>query len=115
MAKTDITAINAKTISVDGVPIPGSPTPVGPFTTFDQIDADTVLALGGVVLFGTLPSGAIYTNFDNLDVDSGVSVAEIIRYGVPSGGGGVPSAAILNASGSYVRNQSGGYVLRSYT
>jgi hypothetical protein len=90
MAKTDITAINAKTISVDGVPIPGSPTPVGPFTTFDQIDADSVLALNGVVLFGTLPPGAIYTNFTNLDVDSGVSVAEIIRYGVPSGGGGIP-------------------------
>jgi hypothetical protein len=93
MAKTDITAINAKTISVDGVPIPGSPTPVGPFTTFDQIDADSVLALNGVVLFGTLPPGAIYTSFTNLDVDSGVSVAEIIRYGVPSGGG-IPFRAL---------------------
>ena len=98
MAKTDITAINAKTISVDGVPIAGSPTPIGPFTTFDQIDADTVLALGGVVLFGTLPAGAIYTNFTNLDVDSGVSVAEIIRYGVPSGGT-VPARALTFSSG----------------
>ena len=85
MAKTDITAINAKTISVDGVPIAGSAAPVGPFTMFDRLDADTVLALDGVVLFGTLPAGAIYTNFTNLNVDGGISVNEIIRIapGIP--------------------------------
>jgi hypothetical protein len=90
MAKTDLTAINAKTISVDGVPVPGSQFPVGPFTSLDQIDADIVLALNGMPLFGVLPAGAVYTNLDNLNVFSGISVAEIIRFGVQSGDSPAP-------------------------
>jgi hypothetical protein len=98
MAKTDVTAINAKTISVNGVPVAGSAAPSGPLTTFDQINAATVLALNGTVLQGALPAGAIFTNYDNLNVTSGVSINGVIRYGQASGGGG-PTIVNLTAYG----------------
>lgn len=34
---------------------------------------------------------------------------------LPVSGGGIPANAILNSTGGYVRNASGGYVTRSYT
>lgn len=98
MAKTDITAINAQTISVKGVPIAGSGPATGPFTTFDQIDADAALALKGVVIRGVLPAGASFTNFTDLNVLSGVSVDEVIQYGSLANDGsgmGIPANALL--------------------
>lgn len=103
MAKSDITAINAKTISINSTPIAGSAAAYGPYTTYDQLDADTVLALNGVVIQGTMTSGLAYTNIDHLNVLSGVSVADVVKYGTAStpasnaatgpiaiGGGSVP-------------------------
>lgn len=84
MAKTDIPAISAKTISVNGVPISGSLPAYGPYTTFDQLDADVVLALNGVVIQGAVGPGVRFANFDHINVLSGVSVAETVRYGTAS-------------------------------
>lgn len=84
MAKSDITAINAKTISINGVPIPGSAYPTGPYTTFDQLDADTVLALNGTVIQGNPPPGVAYTQYDNVNVLSGLSLGDVVRAGVAS-------------------------------
>jgi hypothetical protein len=84
VAKSDLTAINAKTISVNSEPIPGSAPAVGPYTTFDQLDADIVLALNGVVIQGQLAPGQSFTAMDNVNVLSGVSIAEIVKYGFAS-------------------------------
>lgn len=84
MARTDISAINAKTISINGTPIPGSAAPVGLVTTFDQLDADCVLALNGTVIQGAPCPGSLFTNFDNINVLSGVSLADAVRYGTAS-------------------------------
>ncbi len=104
MAKSDLTAINAKTISVNTVPIAGSAAAYGPYTTFDQIDADVVLALNGTVIQGTMTSGLAYTTIDHLNVLSGISLNEAVVYGTAStpasnnatgpinaGGGGTPT------------------------
>jgi len=77
---TDITAINAQTISVQGVPISGSGSPTGTVTMFDILDADAVLALRGVVLQGTLPPGGVFTNYTDINVN------ELLVDGEPYGG-----------------------------
>lgn len=84
MSRTDITAINAKTISINGSPIAGSAAPVGLVTTFDQLDADVVLALNGAVIQGTFSPGMTFTNFDNVNVLSGVSLGDAVKYGMAS-------------------------------
>lgn len=84
MSRTDITAINAKTISINGTPIAGSAAPVGLVTTFDQLDANAVLALNGTVVQGTLLPGMAFSNFDNINVLSGVSLAGVVKYGTAS-------------------------------
>lgn len=84
MSRTDITAINAKTISINGSPVAGSAAPAGLVTTFDQLDADAVLALNGTVIQGTLSPGMSFTNFDNINVLSGVSLGDTVKYGTAS-------------------------------
>jgi hypothetical protein len=84
MARTDILAINAKTISINGVPIAGSAAPVGLVTTFDQLDADAVLALNGAVIQGVFAPGMTFTNYDNINVLSGVSLGDTVKYGTAS-------------------------------
>ncbi|NYD88756.1 sialate O-acetylesterase [Sphingomonas melonis] len=84
MARTDILAINAKTISINGVPIAGSAAPSGLVTTFDQLDADAVLALNGSVIQGTFAPGMAFTNFDNINVLSGISLGDVVKYGTAS-------------------------------
>jgi hypothetical protein len=79
--RTDVTAINARTISVNSVPIAGSDAPRGPWTTFDQLDADVVLALNGTVIQGAVQPGAVFTNYTNINVLSGVGLADIVKYG----------------------------------
>jgi hypothetical protein len=82
--RTDITAINARTISINGVPIAGSGNPTGPYTTFDQLDADAPLYLNGVLIQGTPIAGQVITNYTDVNVLSGVSEADVVRYGTPS-------------------------------
>ncbi|MES3054901.1 hypothetical protein O6V14_04595 [Sphingomonas faeni] len=82
--RTDIAAINAKTISINGVPIAGSAAPSGSVTTFDQLDADTVLAINGTVVQGTFAPGMQFSNFDNINVLSGVSLGDVVKYGTAS-------------------------------
>lgn len=84
MARTDVTAINAKTISINGVPISGSAAPSGNVTTWDQLDADAVLALNGVVVQGAATPGMVFSNYENINVLSGVSVGDTVRYGMAS-------------------------------
>lgn len=82
--RTDITAINARTISINGVPIAGSAAASGPYTTFDQLDADAVLYLNGTLIQGTLPPAAQVSNYGDINVLSGVSLGDTIKYGVVS-------------------------------
>jgi hypothetical protein len=86
MGQSNLTAINAKTISVNGTPIAGSGAATGPVTTFDALDASAVLALNGVVKQGALPAGAVFTNYDNINVNqtSGLSVAGVPYSGAPA-------------------------------
>lgn len=103
MSRTDSLNINAKTISVNQVPIAGSPAPVGPWTTFDQLDADIVLALNGVVIQGTPYPGMIYTNFDNVNVLSGIGHDNTVDYGTPS-------TPVTNAATGPLDAAAGAYV-----
>jgi lysophospholipase L1-like esterase len=82
--RTDVTAINARTISVNGTPIAGSGAATGPYTTFDQLDADVVLYLNGTLIQGSPVPGQIVTQYGDVNVLSGVSQADVVRYGVAS-------------------------------
>lgn len=102
--KTDITAINARSISVNGTLVAGAYTVGGNWTTFDFLDADMVLALNGTPVFGTLPAGAVYTNYDNINLLSGGSVMEALKYGSPS-------TAATNAGTGPLGPVSGGSII----
>jgi hypothetical protein len=82
MGTTNLIAVNAQTISVDGTLIDGSSAHAAPVTHFDTLDASAVVALNGVPVTGTLPAGAVYTNFTALDATA------ITVNGVPISGGG---------------------------
>lgn len=70
MPETNYTAVNAKTISINGVPISGSGSPPAGavVTRFSGIDAISAIALNGTIVGGALGPGQGFTNFDHVDV-----------------------------------------------
>jgi hypothetical protein len=95
MGQTNLTALDAISISIAGTPVASSPAPVGPVTTFDRLDASGAILLGGVLKQGTVPAGITPTQYTNINVlqAGGLTVA-----GSPySGSAGVPTNTVAPA------------------
>lgn len=82
MGKTNLTAVDADSIAVNGVPVTGSP-PLGPLATmFDVLEIANAAAINGSIIQGSLPVGTQFTRFTHLNA------AVITVNGVPLTGGG---------------------------
>lgn len=109
MGVTNLTAVNASAIGINGVPVSGSPA-LGPNpTNFDVLDVAQVVALDGVVLQGALQPGAIYTNYTSINAASILVAGSPLS---PSGGGmelsgSAPTGAVGSAY-SFVPTRTGG-------
>lgn len=123
--RTDVSAINAKTISINEVPIAGSATPTsGLYTTFDQLDADMTLYLNGALIQGAPYVGQVTTNYDNLNLLSGLGLADVVKYGAystpasnaatgpdrPIGGSGIPINALRFIDNTPLQFSDGQYL-----
>jgi hypothetical protein len=67
MTGTNYTAINAKSISVNGTPIYGIPTG-GPKTKLGSTTYATGVQINGSTVLGSVPAGVVPTTFTDLDV-----------------------------------------------